>query len=73
MVATGWDRHGEPVRLEGSHLLARAVQHEVDHLDGVVFVDRLDPEVRAAALAELAGAEWQGMQAWIPRVEVSPH
>jgi peptide deformylase len=49
------------------------VQHEVDHLDGVVFVDRLDPEARAAALAELAGAEWQGMAAWVPRVEVSPH
>ena len=73
VVATGWDRHGEPVRLEGSHLLARAVQHEVDHLDGVVFVDRLDREARAAALAALADAEWAGTAAWLPRVEVSPH
>ena len=73
VVATGWDQHGNPVRVEGSHLLARAVQHEVDHLDGVVFVDRLDPEARAAALAALAEAEWQGMAAWVPRVEVSPH
>jgi peptide deformylase len=73
VVATGWNVHGDPVRVEGSDLLARAVQHEVDHLDGVVFVDRLDPEARAAALAALAEAEWRGMQAWVPRVEVSPH
>ncbi len=73
VVATGRDQHGEPVRVEGSHLLARAVQHEVDHLDGVVFLDRLDPQARAAALAEVAGAEWAGMAAWAPRVEVSPH
>ncbi|MBM7804637.1 peptide deformylase [Geodermatophilus bullaregiensis] len=73
VVARGWNQHGDPVRVEGSHLLARAVQHEVDHLDGVLFVDRLDPEARAAALAVLAEAEWTGAGAWVPRVEVSPH
>ncbi|RFU22695.1 peptide deformylase [Geodermatophilus marinus] len=73
VVATGLDAHGEPVRVEGSHLLARAVQHEVDHLDGVLFVDRLDPAARAAALAEIAEADWAGAAAWTPRVEVSPH
>ena len=73
VAATGFDLHGEPVRVEGSHLLARAVQHEVDHLDGVVFVDRLGPDARAAALAALAEAEWKDMAAWVPRVEVSPH
>ena len=35
--------HGEPVTIEGSELLARAIQHETDHLDGVLFLDRLDP------------------------------
>lgn len=40
-VVRGMDRHGEPVTLEGSGLLARAIQHEVDHLDGRIFVDRL--------------------------------
>jgi peptide deformylase len=40
-VVTGLDRDGNPQRLEGSGLLARAFQHEIDHLDGVVFVDRL--------------------------------
>ncbi len=74
VVATGWSMHGEPVRVEGSYLLARAVQHETDHLDGVVFLDRLDPEVRAAALEALAGAEWAGQQAYLPaEVKVSPH
>ena len=40
-VLTGLDRHGEPQQIEGSGLLARAFQHEMDHLDGTVFVDRL--------------------------------
>jgi len=74
VVATGWSMHGEPVRIEGSYLLARAVQHETDHLDGVVFLDRLDPELRSAALEALAGAEWAGQQAYLPAdVKVSPH
>jgi peptide deformylase len=73
VAATGLDLHGEPVRVEGSYLLARAVQHEVDHLDGVLFVDRLDAEARAAALAAIGEAEWAGAGAWVPRVEVSPH
>jgi peptide deformylase len=35
------DEHGQPVELEAEGYLARALQHEVDHLDGVLFVDRL--------------------------------
>jgi peptide deformylase len=40
-VLTGLDRDGGEQTVEGSGLLARAFQHEMDHLDGVVFVDRL--------------------------------
>jgi peptide deformylase len=40
-VVSGVDRDGNPVRVEGSGLLARAFQHEMDHLDGRLFVDRL--------------------------------
>ena len=40
-VVRGLDRDGEPQTVEGTDLLARALQHEIDHLDGVVFVDRL--------------------------------
>lgn len=40
-VIQGQDRDGEPVTIEGSGLLARALQHEMDHLDGSLFLDRL--------------------------------
>jgi peptide deformylase len=40
-VIRGLDRHGEEQTIEGKGLLARAFQHEMDHLDGMVFVDRL--------------------------------
>ena len=40
-VVTGLDRNGEPQTVEGSELLARCFQHEIDHLEGTLFVDRL--------------------------------
>ena len=40
-LVKGLDRHGEPQQIEGTGLLARAFQHEMDHLDGTLFVDRL--------------------------------
>jgi len=40
-VVTGLDREGQPQQIEGEGLLARAFQHEIDHLDGMLFVDRL--------------------------------
>ncbi len=40
-VVRGRDRHGNEQTIEGRDLLARAFQHEMDHLDGVVFIDRL--------------------------------
>ena len=52
-VADGFDVRGEPVRLEGSGLMARCLQHEVDHLDGKVFLDRLTGEARKSALRAL--------------------
>jgi peptide deformylase len=41
VIVTGFDRHGQEQTIEGSALLARAFQHEMDHLDGLVFIDRL--------------------------------
>ena len=41
VVLKGLDRHGEPQTIEARDLLARAFQHEMDHLDGIVFIDRL--------------------------------
>ncbi|MCR4419951.1 MAG: peptide deformylase [Clostridia bacterium] len=40
VVVEGWDRKGATVRVEGTGLLARALQHEIDHLDGILFTDR---------------------------------
>jgi peptide deformylase len=40
-VVTGLDRNGKPQTVEGTGLLARCFQHEMDHLDGKLFVDRL--------------------------------
>ena len=40
-VVQGQDRNGQPITIEGTGLLARALQHEMDHLDGSLFVDRL--------------------------------
>ena len=40
-VVKGLDREGNPQQIEGNGLLARAFQHEMDHLDGTLFVDRL--------------------------------
>ncbi|GAB3469514.1 peptide deformylase [Kineococcus endophyticus] len=50
----GVDVHGRPVRIVGTGLLARCLQHESDHLDGVVYVDRLPADERAEIL-EAAG------------------
>jgi peptide deformylase len=71
VVATGMNMHGEPVTLEGSELLARCVQHETDHLDGILFIDRLDTMARKAAMKEIRESEWFGAPA--PVVRFSPH
>jgi peptide deformylase len=63
--------HGEPVVIEGSDLLARAIQHETDHLDGILFIDRLDAETRKAAMKAIRESEWFGEPA--PEVRISPH
>jgi peptide deformylase len=71
VVARGYNMFGEPVTIEGSDLLARAIQHETDHLDGVMFIDRLDAETRKAAMKAIRESEWFGMEQ--PTVKVSPH
>jgi peptide deformylase len=50
-TVTGVDLSGEPLTVTGTGLLARCLQHEVDHLDGVVFVDRLSTRKRKSILA----------------------
>jgi peptide deformylase len=71
VVAKGVNMYGEPVTLEGTGQLARCVQHETDHLDGVLFIDRLDKVQRKLAMQEIREAEWWGEAA--PQVKISPH
>src|SRR4051812_22684624 len=63
VVAKGFDVHGEPVPVEGTELLARALQHETAPLDGVLFIDRLDDDTRRAAKKAIREAEWFGLDA----------
>lgn len=49
----GLDENGQAVSYEAEDLEARVIQHEVDHLDGILFLDRLDPEDRRAAMRQL--------------------
>jgi peptide deformylase len=53
VTVEGLDAKGKPVTIEASDLLARVFQHEIDHLDGVLFVDRLDEDVKREAMREL--------------------
>ena len=53
-VAEGVDQHGEPLTLSGSGLMARCLQHEIDHLDGRLYLDRLTGETKRAAYRALA-------------------
>jgi peptide deformylase len=46
----GFDLDGNEISIEADELLARAFQHELDHLDGVLYIERLDPDQRKAAL-----------------------
>lgn len=75
-VAKGFNMHGEPIVVEGTELLARALQHESDHLDGILFIDRLSNEDRKRAMKEIRESEWFGMsmaQGKEPTIRVSPH
>jgi peptide deformylase len=53
VTLVGLDLDGQELRLELDGLAARVVQHEVDHLDGVLIIDRTDPESRKQAMATL--------------------
>ena len=71
VVAHGQNVYGDPVTVQGSALLARCIQHETDHLDGVLFIDRLDPETKKAAMTAIREAAWANQPK--PTVKASPH
>lgn len=62
LTVTATDRGGQPCRVEATGLLARALQHELDHLDGILFIDRLRPVYRRAIVRRIErlsrGGRW---------------
>ena len=76
VVANGMNMHGEPITIEGSEYLARAIQHETDHLDGILFIDRMTTEFRKLAMKEIRESDWFGSAIAYghePVIKVSPH
>jgi len=72
VVARGFNEFGDPVRLVGTGMMARCAQHETDHLDGVLFLDRLDSKRRKEAMKQIRAADWYDAEN-PPTVKVSPH
>lgn len=69
-VARGFNEYGEPVEIHGTEYLARILQHETDHLDGIVFLDRMDAQRRREAMRAIRETEWFQSGA---QVRISPH
>lgn len=55
---SGVDLDGNAVELSGNGLMAQALQHETDHLDGTLYLDRLDKERRRVAMKEVRESNW---------------
>ncbi|HXZ99380.1 MAG TPA: peptide deformylase [Candidatus Binatia bacterium] len=62
VVCKAINRHGKPVRVKGSGLLARAIQHEIDHLDGILFTDRLTDPSTLRRVDQLTEVEVQQVE-----------
>jgi len=56
--AVGIDLDGRELVLEGDGLFAQALQHETDHLDGMLYLERLDPATRRIAMREVRESDW---------------
>lgn len=56
--ATGIDLQGRPIELEGDDLMAQALQHETDHLEGHLFIEGLEPDVKREAMRSIRQADW---------------
>ncbi len=70
VIAKGYTELGDPLQIVGTGRMARCLQHETDHLDGVLFLDRLDAARRKQAMKEIRASDWyrEGLT-----VKVSPH
>jgi peptide deformylase len=57
---SGIDLDGNPVELSGDGLMAQALQHETDHLDGHLFIEGLEPETKREAMRAIRQSPWWG-------------
>ncbi|WP_433381311.1 peptide deformylase [Actinoplanes sp. CA-142083] len=72
VLAKGYTKHGDPVQVVGDGILSRCMQHETDHLDGILFIDRQDAAGQQRILDTVREASWfEGLAA--PTVKLSPH
>jgi peptide deformylase len=75
-VARGFNMHGEPITVEGSEFMARALQHETDHLDGILFIERMPNDLRKLAMKDIRDSHWfmnASESGSTPIIKVSPH
>lgn len=69
----GFDPHGQPIAWEATGWFARVMQHEYDHLDGKLYVDRLDEKWSRKAKKALKGEGWrEAGNTWTPGVDEDP-
>lgn len=57
---TGVDVDGAPIEIAGEGLLAQALQHETDHLDGRLYIEGLEPEIKREAMRAIRQTDWFG-------------
>jgi peptide deformylase len=57
-LVRGVDMHNKPIEVEGINVLAQALQHETDHLDGMLYLDRLATDKKKQALREARDKDW---------------
>ncbi|MDK6807155.1 peptide deformylase [Corynebacterium sp. HMSC062E11] len=58
VLLRGFDPHGRPISMLASGLMARCIQHETDHLDGILFLQRLSDELRKDSMKTIRQSEW---------------
>jgi peptide deformylase len=72
VAAKGFNEYGDPVQLVGTGLMSRCVQHETDHLDGVLFIDRMDSARRKEAMKAIRASDWYQAGTTL-KIKTSPH
>ena len=72
IVLKGQDRHGKPQKLEAKDWLARAFQHEVDHVNGVLFIDRVEGPQHLRRLVKVRDENGEEYYKAIPMVQLAP-